>query len=708
MSKTNKGAGRTKITSSVPKGVNYLFAIGIDRYQHFSPLFNCRLDVEALVEVLQGKYQFDKAHTIVLLDEEATRQNILKELKRLVRTITEKDNLLFYFSGHGNYDDTIKDGCWIPVEGDPENDFHDCIPNRDIQQYVKSLRSHHTVVIADSCFSGSLFAERNANNKIRDEGFASRWALTSGRNEPVSDGEPGSHSPFAASILELLRKNNEPALPLIRLIDHVRECTAANAIQIPRGEPIHMTGHKGGQFYFHLKSGEVSDWTAAQKINTKEAYTHFLSLHPEGQFCEQARKFLEEEKLWEEALQSNTIAGYRKYIQRSHLKKYHSEAMASLERLNDLEEEIRRKELKAKEAQRRKEEEAIRIRELERKVAEAREAQRRKETEEARIQESKVPPSPIAVQQMMPERQDNAKWGWIGGLKPKLKGLGIIFLVVFAGSVIWKGWPEVESKTKTKEDQIMIVGDTLSNYDTFPASKPSEPQPILKPMKTYLEPEMILVEGNGSILSFYIGKYEVTNREYCYFLNEIGNKIDGEPAWFDESAEAKDWPSYIALLACGIVKKSGKYYPKRGKENHPVNCISWTGARMYCEWLSRKTKKNYRLPFEYEWEYAAKGGKKSKKYKYSGGDEIGNVGWYFFPYNSYAPVRVGELKPNELGLYDMTGNVWEWCGDSIGDNYAARGCCWGDTVDEHCLIESRMSWPSNTYSDCIGFRIVLQ
>ena len=101
------------------------------------------------------------------------------------------------------------------------------------------------------------------------------------------------------------------------------------------------------------------------------------------------------------------------------------------------------------------------------------------------------------------------------------------------------------------------------------------------------------------------------------------------------------------------------YYSGKG---FPVNNVSWTQVQIFIGRLNAMTQKQFRLPTEAEWEYAAKGGKKSKGYQYSGSDKIGEVAW--FAGNAQKRLHPsGKKKPNELGLYDMTGNLWEFCHD---------------------------------------------
>lgn len=103
-------------------------------------------------------------------------------------------------------------------------------------------------------------------------------------------------------------------------------------------------------------------------------------------------------------------------------------------------------------------------------------------------------------------------------------------------------------------------------------------------------------------------------------------------------------------------------------DNHPVIHVSWNDAVAYCRWLSVKTGKTYRLPTEAEWEYAAKGGINHDEYTYSGSNDIDAVAWY--GYNSGNTTHpVGQKMPNSLGLYDMTGNVHEWCNDWLDKSW---------------------------------------
>ena len=148
---------------------------------------------------------------------------------------------------------------------------------------------------------------------------------------------------------------------------------------------------------------------------------------------------------------------------------------------------------------------------------------------------------------------------------------------------------------------------------------------------------------------FYMDKYEVTNTQYCQFLNEKGNQEEGEVTWLD--IEDDD---------CRIKKQEGKYVPRSGYENHPVIEVTWYGARAYAEWAGK------RLPTEAEWEYAARGGLAGQKYPWGNSidSSMANYGE-----NIGDTTPVGNYSANGYGLYDMAGNVWEWCADWFDDNY---------------------------------------
>lgn len=161
-----------------------------------------------------------------------------------------------------------------------------------------------------------------------------------------------------------------------------------------------------------------------------------------------------------------------------------------------------------------------------------------------------------------------------------------------------------------------------------------------------------------TVNSFYIDKHEVTNEEYAAFLNAVGaydtSWIDFEKTYQEEQ--------------CRVIQVDGRYTVKSGYEKHPVVCVNWEGAMAFACYYGM------RLPTEAEWEYAARGGKKgvSHNHAYAGSNKLDEVGWSIV--NGKGQIRaVAQKVPNEAGLYDMSGNLYEWCSDYYHAKYYAFG-----------------------------------
>lgn len=251
------------------KGKSCILAIGINQYTHCPPLYNAVNDAQQMVNLLTSKYQFDHTEVITLFDGDATRRNIFLHLENLARKITPEDNLLIYFSGHGTYKDIIDEGFWVPVDAylDDQSSF---IPNSSIIKYLKAIKAYHIIIISDACFSGALFTEKFVSVQERQENIPSRWLMTSGRNEVVSDGKPGQHSPFADSLLLHLQSNREEVLPITRLSNSILEDVGGNSVQLPRCEPLRDVGHRGGEFMFRVKGSVAAAPKKERKVEEEQ------------------------------------------------------------------------------------------------------------------------------------------------------------------------------------------------------------------------------------------------------------------------------------------------------------------------------------------------------------------------------------------------------------------------------------------------------
>ena len=244
--------------------------------------------------------------------------------------------------------------------------------------------------------------------------------------------------------------------------------------------------------------------------------------------------------------------------------------------------------------------------------------------------------------------------------------------------------------------------------------------------------EMVYVEGGSFLMgdeksedslpvhevqvpSFHLGVYPITNAQFVPFLNEKGNQEEEGRLWVNLEGNYQG-------VKCGIQKNAKGFECKTGLEKHPIIYLNWYGAVAYCQWLSDKTGQVYHLPSEAEWEYAAGEGNQSKGFPYAGGHKLKELGWY--RKNSHRQTKpVGLKKPNALGLYDMSGNVWEWCADHWHENYeqaptdgsawitggensrrVVRGGSWYVNYF-NCRVSLRFRYYSNFRVSYIGFRV---
>jgi hypothetical protein len=237
-----------------PKGKNYLYIVGIDEYTDMPTLYNARIDAEKIQKVLEDKYQFDASLTHCHFDTEATQANITQHLRSLVDVVGEDDNFLMYFAGHGEYDRALDVGYWIPYDAKAKH-IGSYISFDLITRLLRAIKSKHTFIITDSCYSGSIFTQqRDSNYMDRLESMPSRWLLTAGRNEPVSDGRPGQHSPFAQAVLAVLKNNYDKRFRVSMFCNMVLDAVGQNVNgQLPRGASLYDVGDMGGEFMFRLK-----------------------------------------------------------------------------------------------------------------------------------------------------------------------------------------------------------------------------------------------------------------------------------------------------------------------------------------------------------------------------------------------------------------------------------------------------------------------
>ena len=236
-----------------------------------------------------------------------------------------------------------------------------------------------------------------------------------------------------------------------------------------------------------------------------------------------------------------------------------------------------------------------------------------------------------------------------------------------------------------------------------------------------------------AVSSFYLSKYEVTVAEFRVFIEASAYRTDAEKEGSSYGYEGTEWKQ--------ITGRNWRHDPegKLGQDNHPVINVSWNDAQAYIQWLGQKNGHTYRLPTEAEWEYAAGNGSRHTKYSWGNSDVAGRKGgnvadetgkksfsdWTIF--DGYTDgfvftAPVGSFDPNDFGLFDITGNVWEWCSDwynadyyksspsknpagaSSGSARVFRGGSWYD-YPQVCRVAFRNGLTPGDRGSFLGFRL---
>ncbi len=299
---------------SIDYGTYHALVIGNDDYDVLSDLKMAVVDAKAVAQLLSDRYGF-RVETLI----DATRYDIISALARKRAQLTERDNLLIYYAGHGSLDVGSDEGFWLPVDAEPDNPVN-WIPNNTITGHLRATRAKHVLVVADSCYSGKLTRNVEARLKTGAERSAwlnrmnarrSRTALTSGGLEPVLDAGGGTHSVFAKVFLETLRTNTD-VLDGQSLFDAIKRPVVVNADQTPEYADIRKAGHDGGDFLFVPVAAattavqqappqaapsarqpdpaiELAYWQAIQDSASPELFESYLQQFPNGSFAPLAR-----------------------------------------------------------------------------------------------------------------------------------------------------------------------------------------------------------------------------------------------------------------------------------------------------------------------------------------------------------------------------------------------------------------------------------
>ena len=234
-------------------GRYYALVIGNNGYESLPKLVTANNDAQEVAETLKDRYGFNVE---LLLD--ANRSDILMALSRYRWNLSNRDNLLIYYAGHGWLDKEADEGYWLPINAE-KNNMINWISNFSITATLRAIKAKHVLIVADSCYSGKL--ARGIHTVDRTAGYVSRLSqkrarcvISSGGLEPVIDsGGKRGHSVFASAFLDTLRENKE-IMDCAQLFNTLRRPVMLNSDQTPEYSDIQRAGHEGGEFIFILKN----------------------------------------------------------------------------------------------------------------------------------------------------------------------------------------------------------------------------------------------------------------------------------------------------------------------------------------------------------------------------------------------------------------------------------------------------------------------
>jgi uncharacterized caspase-like protein len=252
----------------LPPGNYYALVIGINDYPAPIPRLKTAVsDAKSVSDLLTSQYGFK---VTLLLDSEATRDNILAAITHFRKSLADNDSFLLYYAGHGSFDRETEKGYWLPVDADPDP----LVTSRDISAddlttEVRGLNAQHVLIISDSCFSGDLSraagdispSDGNQAYIHRMQRAPSRTIMASGSDEPVSDAGSQGHSVFAAQLLQTMQSPSLKSFTADDLFVSIRKPVLARSGQSPQYRTLHDSMRKSdnldnGDFVFNRKTAD--------------------------------------------------------------------------------------------------------------------------------------------------------------------------------------------------------------------------------------------------------------------------------------------------------------------------------------------------------------------------------------------------------------------------------------------------------------------
>jgi len=656
-----------ELPNSIKTPNRYALVIGVGRYEdeRIPELPAASNDAQRLYEILIDPAigMFPKEDVEPLLDEDVTRIDVVDALDTLARKVSRDDLVVIYFSGHGAVDEAGR-SYWVMYNTRIDSLRASALSETEISELLSSIKTTRLVTFIDACYSASTAEVSGSKSwadlqKIYPEFKGDgRVAITASKGDQLSvvikdKNHPGyGYSAFTWNILSGMKgegdSDKDGVVTVSELWNYVKDRTETTARQQGGNQQPQLKGQIGSKFLLTVDGERL----VANSQQFKQLIGNLQQLFLAGKLTPEQYKRAETLlKSKAESLDQMERERRQVYVDLASGKldsRYLQAALDAIEtpeqRKARLEREAREEARRERERQQRLEQEAT---ERERRekftslMAQARARDNKREGKEAlNLLEEALRLYPGDFQALALQKKIQGYFG---------PNPGDIMTNSIGMKLVWI--PPGE----------FMMGSPSSERDRDDDEGPIHRVTISK--------------------GFWMGQSEVTRDEFVTFINETSYRTD---------AEKDGWAhSITGTMTNSITDVKDVSWRDPGfsqGDTHPVVCESWNDAMAFCDWLSRKEEKSYRLPTEAEWEYACRSGS-STVYHWGDDNKDGNSYCNVFDqtakekssvyllgrlywrdgYANTSPVR--SFKSNAFGLYDIAGNVWEWCSDWYGEEY---------------------------------------